>query len=77
MPPETENQNGRGRGVPSGTPARAEGVCNLSVGLGKAWTSRFRRCVAPKHSHTLSAWLSEHEACHAVFQAAKEETTGF
>lgn len=53
----------------SGTPAKAEGVCSLSVGQGIAWTSRFPRCAAPRHSHTLSAWSSEFEACRAELPA--------
>lgn len=72
-PPETESQNGRGRGVLSGTPARVEGVCSQSVDQGNVWTSRFLHCAGPKHSHTLSAWSSEYEACHAELPAEKTE----
>lgn len=61
----------------SETPARVEGVCSQSVGQGNAWTSRCPRCAAPKRSHTLSAWSSEYEACHAEFPAVKKKGTGF
>lgn len=68
--PETESQTARGRGVPSGTPARVVGACSRSVGQGNAWTSTCLHCAAPKHSHSLSAWSSEHEACRAEPPAA-------
>lgn len=58
----------------SGTPVRVEGVCSLSVGQEKEWTSRFLHCVAPRRSHTLSAWSSDYEACRAELPAEKMGT---
>lgn len=73
MPPETESQSGTRKDVLSGTPVRVEGVCTQSEDLGNAWPSRFRHCAFLRHSHTLSAWSSEFEVCHAAFPAVKNK----
>lgn len=75
VPPETESQSGRGRGVRSETPVKVKGVCSRSVGQGKAWTSRFPHYAAPMCSHSLSAWSSEYGACHVELPAEKKHET--
>lgn len=74
MPPKTESQSGTRTDVLSGTPARVEVVCTQSEDLGNALPSRFRHCAVLRHSHTLSAWSSEFEVCHAAFLAVKNES---
>lgn len=75
-PQETESQSGRGKVVPSGTPARAAGACSRSAGRGNTLTSRFPRSAAPRRSRSRSAWSSECGAFRAEFPTVKEKWKG-